>query len=81
MGGPWGGRNINEAFFAFITELLGKNVFDEFKKNHIDDYLEVEREFETKKRAFTSESGAVKMTFPLSLIDMAKKNLENGLCR
>lgn len=73
MGGPWGGRNINEAFFAFITELLGKNVFDEFKKNHIDDYLEVEREFETKKRAFTSESGAVKMTFPLSLIDMAKK--------
>lgn len=73
MGGPWGGRNVNEAFFAFLEELFGENVLSELKKNHMDDYLEVEREFETKKRAFTSESGVVKMTLPLSLIQLANK--------
>lgn len=73
MGGPWGGRNINEAFFAFIEEIFKKDVLDEFKKIYMDDYLHMERQFETKKRAFTSESGVVKMTFPLSLIELAKK--------
>lgn len=72
MGGPWGGRNINEAFFAFIEEIFKKDVLDEFKKIYMDDYLHMERQFETKKRAFTSESGVVKIPFPLSLIELAK---------
>lgn len=47
MGGPWGGRNINEAFFAFIEEIFKKDVLDEFKKIYMDDYLHMERQFET----------------------------------
>ncbi|XP_061183997.1 heat shock 70 kDa protein 12A-like [Saccostrea echinata] len=72
-GGPWGGRDINEAFFSFLKELFGQDVIDKFKIDHMDDYLELEREFETKKRMITFEKpGRVKMTFPLSLFDLAK---------
>lgn len=72
-GGPWGGRDINEAFFSFLSELFGQDVMDDFKIQHMDDYLELEREFETKKRAISSgKSGMVKMTFPLSLFNLAQ---------
>lgn len=55
IGGPWGGRDINEAFFALISELLGKDVFDEFKKNTLDEFLELQRDFETRKRSIFSQ--------------------------
>ena len=74
-GGPWGGRNINEAFFNFLAELFGKHVIDQLKMKYMDDYLELEREFETKKRTITSDKPDknVKMTFPLSVFDLANK--------
>ena len=74
-GGPWGGRNINEAFFNFLAELFGKHVIDQLKMKYMDDYLELEREFETKKRTITSDKSDknVKMTFPLSVFDLANK--------
>ena len=65
-GGPWGGQNVNEAFFNFIAELFGQSVIDKLKKMHMDDYLDLERHFEIKKRSIASnKTGSVKINFPL----------------
>ena len=75
-----GGRNINEAFFDFLKELFGKSVIDQLKMKYMEDYLELEREFEIKKRSISSnKSGMVKMTLPLSIFQLAGKIYEKDL--
>ena len=80
-GVPCGGRNINEAFFDFLKGLFGKSVIDELKtKEYMEDYLDLEREFEIKKRTISSnKTGMVKMTFPLSIFQLAGKIYEKDL--
>ena len=77
-GGPWGGQNVNEAFFGFIAELFGQSVIDELKKRHMDDYLDLERNFEIKKRSVASnKTGIIKINFPLSVFELANEMNEN----
>ena len=81
-GGPWGGRNVNEAFFSFIAELFGQSVIDELKKKHMDDYLDLERNFEIKKRTIASnKTGRVKINFPLYVFQLANEmNKTKSVC-
>ena len=84
-GGPWGGKSVDDAFLAFLTELVGKQVIETLKEENMDDYLELMREFETKKRSITvSKGGKVSMTFPVTISELVKKSrkdnsMENAL--
>ncbi|OWF54173.1 heat shock 70 kDa protein 12A-like [Mizuhopecten yessoensis] len=49
-GGPWGGSKVNAEFISFLIELFGNEVIRRLQKNDIEDYLELIREFEVKKR-------------------------------
>lgn len=51
-GGPWGADNINLKFEGFLVSISGGEALESFKKNHVEDFLELQREFEQKKRAF-----------------------------
>nr|XP_022327059.1 myosin-10-like isoform X6 [Crassostrea virginica] len=81
-GGPWGGQNVNEAFFNFIAELFGQSVIDKLKKMHMDDYLDLERHFEIKKRSIASnKTGSVKINFPLIVFQLANEmNKTESVC-
>ncbi|KAK3580557.1 hypothetical protein CHS0354_009514 [Potamilus streckersoni] len=49
-GGAWGGGKVDEAYRQFLITIVGKHVFYKFVNNHMDDYLEIVRDFELKKR-------------------------------
>ncbi|XP_078325542.1 uncharacterized protein LOC111126599 isoform X2 [Crassostrea virginica] len=81
-GGLWGGQNVNEAFFNFIAELFGQSVIDQLQKMQMDDYLELERRFEIKKRSIASnKTGSVKINFPLIVFQLANEmNKTESVC-
>ncbi|KAH3897100.1 heat shock 70 kDa protein 12A-like [Dreissena polymorpha] len=67
-GGAWGGTMVNEAYKKFIDTLAGGAVMKVLKENHMDDFIELLRSFEIKKRECKpSASGSVVLRFPTTL--------------
>ena len=73
-GGPWGGTNIDDAFTVFLGKVTGPDVFQQFITRHRDDYIDLLREFEVKKRTITPEMDQ-KITFklPISLHEIFRE--------
>jgi hypothetical protein len=73
-GGPWGGKSIDDAFYKFLLEICGRNVMEELKTTGLEDYLDLFREFETKKRSIRpKQTSKVVITLPVALTDLVKK--------
>jgi hypothetical protein len=64
-GGPWGGTVVDDNYLEFLTKIFGKNTIQRFKKEQMEDYFQLLREFEIKKRSIKPESNG-KITFRLS---------------
>lgn len=74
-GGPWGGKAVDDRFMNFLKELVGEKVWEEFKKKHMEDYLDIMRSFESKKRTIVPEkSGNTRMTLPQTLVKLSTKS-------
>ncbi|WAQ98324.1 HS12A-like protein [Mya arenaria] len=68
-GGAWGGTMVDKAFEDFIIKLFGGKSYEEFKKNHVDDLVDLQREFELKKRSISvSKVGKETFKLPVTLI-------------
>ncbi|OWF37208.1 heat shock 70 kDa protein 12A-like [Mizuhopecten yessoensis] len=65
-GGDWGGTKVDEAYEEFLIELVGPQVWDRFKMENRDSYLDIVREFEIKKRTITPEIDQ-KITFKVPI--------------
>lgn len=55
-GGEWGGTRVDQEYEDFLIAIVGKEIWDQFKKRHMDSYLEILRDFETKKRTITPDT-------------------------
>ena len=79
-GGAWGGMEVDEAFRQLLIRIVGSPVFHEFKAKYPVDYLEMFRDFETKKRA-ASTNAKQKLAFrlPVSLIELFEQEYEEDL--
>ncbi|XP_052673330.1 heat shock 70 kDa protein 12A-like [Crassostrea angulata] len=74
-GGPWGGKAVDDRFMNFLKELVGENVWEEFQKVNMDDYLDIMRCFESKKRTIVPEkSGKTRMTIPQTLVKLSTRS-------
>ncbi|XP_071132814.1 heat shock 70 kDa protein 12A-like [Mytilus edulis] len=70
-GGPWGGECINKQFVNMLKELFGKEVMNQFKSNNGDDFLQLLRDFEVKKKMFKVEDEeSLTIRMALSLIEL-----------
>ncbi|KAH3821746.1 hypothetical protein DPMN_123513 [Dreissena polymorpha] len=69
-GGAWGSNNINKQFLKYLDNKLGNGVLDNFRENHLEDYLTLTRAFENKKRSHTCVATAFKMQIPFTLVNM-----------
>ncbi|XP_033742408.1 heat shock 70 kDa protein 12B-like [Pecten maximus] len=65
-GGDWGGTKVDEAYEQFLVELVTPDVWNAFKLNNRDSYLDIVREFEIKKRTITPEIDQ-KITFKVPI--------------
>lgn len=69
-GGEWGGIMVDKAFEQLLVDILGDDVFGEFKKKFKADHLELQRNFEAKKRSISSsDQPKIMFTLPISLIE------------
>ncbi|KAL3879867.1 hypothetical protein ACJMK2_032144 [Sinanodonta woodiana] len=67
-GGAWGGTQVDEAYTQFLISLVGNPVFRRFQVENIEDYLEMFREFEIKKREIAPDNdNKVTIRLPSSL--------------
>lgn len=70
-GGDWGGTMVDVEFENLLTDILGPDVFNKFKREQVSDLLELQRSFETKKRCIHSASDSkITFTLPCSLLDI-----------
>ncbi|KAL3887212.1 hypothetical protein ACJMK2_027161 [Sinanodonta woodiana] len=73
-GGPWGGIQVDEAFKQFIISLVGDTVFCRFQTESKEDYLNLFRDFEIKKRNISPESNNnVTFYIPFTLKEIFQK--------
>ncbi|XP_069114203.1 heat shock 70 kDa protein 12A-like [Argopecten irradians] len=49
-GGPWGGTVVDEEYFCFLEDLIGREAWKDFLENNKSEKLELESEFEKQKR-------------------------------
>lgn len=74
-GGPWGGKSIDEAFHSFLKRVCGPKVMEELEKTELEDFIDLFREFETKKRSIrVDQTSKIVVTLPVALIELVKKH-------
>jgi hypothetical protein len=76
-GGPWGGSYVDNNYISCLTNIFGKATFDRFKTEQMADFIDLHREFETKKRGMRFDTEG-KITFKVSAAMMEIfKDIEN----
>ncbi|KAH3834077.1 hypothetical protein DPMN_107395 [Dreissena polymorpha] len=64
---------VDEAFMDFLGMITDKKAVQRFKDESMEDYIELLRDFEIKKRALdNTKDGKVTIKIPVSLSDLAK---------
>ena len=70
-GGAWGGAKVDDAFRQLLVKIVTDDVFLAFQRDHTDDYLDLFREFEIKKRNITPDRGSkITLKLPSSIRDL-----------
>ncbi|XP_062596294.1 heat shock 70 kDa protein 12B-like [Saccostrea cucullata] len=54
-GGAYGGINVDLNFLQFLQKVMGVNALRQLKNEEMEDYLDLLRDFEIKKRTVTNE--------------------------
>ncbi|XP_045204106.2 heat shock 70 kDa protein 12A-like [Mercenaria mercenaria] len=79
-GGAWGGTKVDEAFRQFIIKLVGGPVVKKFQDKHMEDYLEIFRDFEIKKRDIgPTRNGKITIRMPISLMELFEQYTDETL--
>ncbi|XP_060594200.1 heat shock 70 kDa protein 12A-like isoform X2 [Ruditapes philippinarum] len=73
-GGAWGGTTVDDAFFNFLSKIAGPSVMAKFKDKHMEDFIDLFRDFEVKKREIRPDKDS-KVTFriPTVFADLVKE--------
>ncbi|XP_069129998.1 heat shock 70 kDa protein 12A-like [Argopecten irradians] len=74
-GGDWGGTKVDEAFFGFLAEIIGKPALQDFISCHNLEFLELSQDLEMKKRGveYKESDSSVFFTIPYSMNECCKK--------
>lgn len=73
-GGGWGSILVDKAFENLLIDLGGPIVYGIFKETETEDWIDLWRDFEVKKRAVAPDrTGRVNMKFPVSFSRIFKK--------
>ncbi|XP_045204834.2 heat shock 70 kDa protein 12B-like [Mercenaria mercenaria] len=72
-GGAWGGTKVDEAFVKFLAEIFGDEVMKSFLNDHMEDAIDMYREFEIRKRKVMldmSETPNMAIKIPVALYEL-----------
>ena len=73
-GGGWGGILVDNAFKDLLIELFSDEVYTIFVDKYTEDWLDLWRTFESKKKTIDPENTvSTNMRFPVSLLELYRK--------
>lgn len=79
-GGGWGGILVDKAFEDLLIDILGKDVYGEFLKKETEDWIDLGRIFELKKKTIDPrKDNRINMKLPLSIIKLYQRMKEKAL--
>ncbi|XP_052074070.1 heat shock 70 kDa protein 12A-like [Mytilus californianus] len=80
-GGKCGGTSVDCEFFTLMEKIINPATMNAFKREHLENYLDLGREFENKKRSFQpNDAGPINMKIPFLTLDLVcKKHLGQEL--
>ncbi|XP_033742411.1 heat shock 70 kDa protein 12A-like isoform X2 [Pecten maximus] len=80
-GGAWGGTRVDEAFKQMIIKIVGNPIMQRFCLEQTSDFVDMFREFETKKRCSLEDnlSKKVTMKIPISLKELFEEETEEDI--
>lgn len=83
-GGAWGGTRVDESFRNLIKNVIAQKCFDTFCLENRPDLLDLEREFELRKRTVTDPTCKpvvlkVPVILPCTYEEMFKKTRDDGI--
>ncbi|XP_033731605.1 heat shock 70 kDa protein 12B-like [Pecten maximus] len=77
-GGDWGGTKVDAQFEKLLRNAFGQDIFEKFRRDNVDDFLETFRNFEVKKRTLSQRQDEhITFSIPASLLDI-HENLEQS---
>ncbi|KAL4235381.1 hypothetical protein ACF0H5_007017 [Mactra antiquata] len=78
-GGPWGGTAVDSFFIQLFSSVVTPQGTSDIKCQHSEDYLELMRSFEIKKRAVdTTSKKVINIKIPPSFDEVAKKHVNKS---
>ncbi|XP_052795057.1 heat shock 70 kDa protein 12A-like isoform X2 [Mya arenaria] len=77
-GGAWGGTKVDDNFKQFLVNIVGARVMEQFPRENMEDFIEMFRDFEIKKRDIgPAKEGKVTFKLPVAFTEMVLE--ETGL--
>lgn len=72
-GGAYGGKSVDDEFWTFLGKIVGEENLTKLKKNNMDDYIDISRQFEIKKREIKVDPNKkVVFNLPATLLEILK---------
>ncbi|XP_033742410.1 heat shock 70 kDa protein 12A-like isoform X1 [Pecten maximus] len=79
-GGSWGGTKVDESFRQMLVKIVGNDVMQQFCKGSTSDFVDMFREFETKKRTVDQTTkNKVTMKIPIALKELFEEETQEDL--
>ncbi|CAC5387220.1 unnamed protein product [Mytilus coruscus] len=80
-GGDWGGTKVDQEFKQLLIDIVGNQVFEEFKLKYHNDYMDLFRDFEVAKRRDFSvaATGKVPIRLPGTVNELCKEINNKGI--
>ena len=79
-GGGIGGILVDEAFKRLMIHIVGKNVYAQFMKQETEDWIDLWRSFEIKKKLVDpAKKETVTMKLPITLMELYKKETNQDI--
>ncbi|KAL3859668.1 hypothetical protein ACJMK2_009876 [Sinanodonta woodiana] len=77
-GGPWGGTEVDVAFYNLLISIVGGPAMQKFRRTQVYDNLDLLREFESAKRNISmGTKDTVNIKLPASLNEICQEMNEN----
>ena len=76
-GGPWGSTYVDQNFLWFLESLLGKTLYEKFKKSSPGEHLSVRNKFINRKESFTSNDSD-RITLKVPELSQFLNDLDDG---
>ena len=79
-GGGWGGILVDQAFEELLVVIVGQQIYSKFVKKDTEDWLDLCRMFEVKKKTIDTRSNPkINMKLPMPLIELYKNETRREL--